>query len=62
MNVELEGMWKEMIMAYFKALFWHMCGGSEENHKKSQSGKLVFRPRYEPGPPESLPNVQQKSM
>jgi hypothetical protein len=31
----------------FKALFWHLPGGTEENHDKSQSWQLVSRPRFE---------------
>jgi hypothetical protein len=30
-------MWKEAVTAYFKILFWHMLGGTEESHEKSQS-------------------------
>lgn len=29
MNVELESMWKEVAVAYFKLLSWHLPAGSE---------------------------------
>jgi hypothetical protein len=35
---ELERMWMEAVMALFKVLFLHLPGGTEENHKKPQSG------------------------
>jgi hypothetical protein len=31
---ELEKMWKELVMAYFKALSWHLLGRIEENYEK----------------------------
>jgi hypothetical protein len=34
MNSELERISKEMVMAKFKVLFWHLPGRTEENHKK----------------------------
>jgi hypothetical protein len=37
-NDELEGMWKEAVMASFKVLFCHLPGRTEENHEKPQSG------------------------
>jgi hypothetical protein len=33
-NDELERMWKEAVVAYFKALSWHVPEDSTENHKK----------------------------
>jgi hypothetical protein len=36
MNGELERLWKEAVMAYFKILFWDLPAGTEENHKKPQ--------------------------
>jgi hypothetical protein len=36
----------------FKVLSWHLPGGTEENHEKPQSGLLVSRPRFNPGPSE----------
>jgi hypothetical protein len=38
MNVELERMWKEAVLALFKALSLHLPGGTEESHGNSQSG------------------------
>jgi hypothetical protein len=38
MNNELEKVWKKVIIAYFKILYWQLPGGTEENHKKSQLG------------------------
>jgi hypothetical protein len=33
-NDELERMWKEAVVAYFKVLLQHSIGGTEENHDK----------------------------
>jgi hypothetical protein len=38
MNNELERMWKEVVVASFKVLAWHLHEGTEENHEKPQSG------------------------
>jgi hypothetical protein len=38
MNNESQKIWKEAVVDYFKVLSWHLPGGTEENHKKSQSG------------------------
>jgi hypothetical protein len=35
---ELERMWKEAVVAYFKVLSLHFPGGNEENLEKPQSG------------------------
>jgi hypothetical protein len=35
---ELERMWKEAVLAEFKAIFRYLPGGTEENHEKPQSG------------------------
>jgi hypothetical protein len=32
---ELERIWKEVVVAYFKVLSWHLPGGTEKNHKKT---------------------------
>jgi hypothetical protein len=40
---ELEKMWKEAIMSYFKVLSQNLHGISEENREKPQSGWSVFR-------------------
>jgi hypothetical protein len=47
MNNELEKMWKEVVMAYFKILSEHLPEGTEENHVKPQSGYLVPGPRFD---------------
>jgi hypothetical protein len=38
MNNELERIWKDATVAFFKALFWHLPGGTEETHKDPQGG------------------------
>jgi hypothetical protein len=38
MNKELEGTWKEAVMACFKILYQHLPAGTEENDEKPQSG------------------------
>jgi hypothetical protein len=35
-NGELEGMWKEAIMASFKVLYWHLPRGTEESDRKPE--------------------------
>jgi hypothetical protein len=35
---ELEGIWKEAMVASFIILSWHSPGGTEENHENPQSG------------------------
>lgn len=32
-NDDLEGMWKEAVIAYFKVLSWHLSGSTEENQE-----------------------------
>jgi hypothetical protein len=32
-NDELERIWKEVVMAEVKTLFWNLLGGTEENHE-----------------------------
>jgi hypothetical protein len=34
---ELRMIWKEVLMAYFKVLSWHLNGGTEENYEQTQS-------------------------
>lgn len=34
---KLEKMWKEADMAYFEILYWHLLGGTDNNHDKFQS-------------------------
>jgi hypothetical protein len=31
----MKRVWKEAVVAYFKVLSQHLCGGTEENHKIS---------------------------
>jgi hypothetical protein len=33
MIIELEKMWKEVLVAYFDIFSWHSVEGTEENHK-----------------------------
>jgi hypothetical protein len=40
MNDEIERIWKEAVLAYFKVSSWHVPGGTEENYKNCQSGQL----------------------
>jgi hypothetical protein len=53
MNNELERVWKEAIVTYFKILPRHLTGGTEENHGKPQS-QDIRSPDCDlnPGPPE----------
>jgi hypothetical protein len=46
---ELERIWKEAAMTYFKVLSWHLSGGTEENDDKPQSGWPVLGLRFELG-------------
>jgi hypothetical protein len=48
LNNELEGKWKQAVMAEFMVPFWHLPVGTEENHQKP-SGLLVSRLIFEPG-------------
>jgi hypothetical protein len=38
MSRELESIWNEAVMAYFKVLSWHLLGETKENHEIPQSG------------------------
>jgi hypothetical protein len=38
MNNELERIWKEVVMAWFKVLFKHLPGETEENHDSWYQG------------------------
>jgi hypothetical protein len=45
MNTELEGMWREVVVAYFNILSWHSPGATDRNNEKSQVmtfGDLVY--------------------
>jgi hypothetical protein len=56
MNDELQRIWKEDVVAYFKVLSQHSHGGTEENHElslvsvlaKSRIGHLlnIYQKRY----------------
>jgi hypothetical protein len=37
----------EVVMAYFKVLYWHLLGRTEENNEKFQSGQPFIKPRFE---------------
>jgi hypothetical protein len=39
-NDEFGKMWKEVVIAYFKASFQNFPGGTEENHKHFRIGSL----------------------
>jgi hypothetical protein len=39
MDDELERIWKEVIVAYFRVLLRHSPGGTEENNTTFQSGQ-----------------------
>jgi len=49
MTCELENMWKEVVMTFFKVLSQHFLGGTEEKHKKTQSLQLGSELRSELG-------------
>jgi hypothetical protein len=38
MNDELQRMWKDAVMVYFKALSQHLPGQTKEKNEKPQSG------------------------
>jgi hypothetical protein len=38
MNNDLGGIWKKVVVAYFKVLSRHLSGGLEEKHEKLKSG------------------------
>jgi hypothetical protein len=46
-NNELETIWKEAVIAYFKVVSRHLPGRTDKKtHKKLQSEELVFQPRF----------------
>jgi hypothetical protein len=47
MNIEYERMLKEVVMAKFKVLSWHLPGGIKKNRENSQLDKPVSRPKTE---------------
>lgn len=42
-NDELQGIWREAVVAYFKALSQCLLGGTEENNEISQSGQSAIQ-------------------
>jgi hypothetical protein len=44
MTDELERIWKEAIVVYFKVSSRRSLGGSEENHEKTQLREAMPRP------------------
>jgi hypothetical protein len=42
-NDDLESVWNEAAVSYFKVLFWHLTGGTEENHEKNSVGIADLR-------------------
>jgi hypothetical protein len=41
-NDELERMWKEVAVAYFKVLSYHLLGGTEENVNQNSQSLAMF--------------------
>lgn len=52
----MERILKGPIVAYFRLISWQMYGRTEEYHKGTHSGQVMFRPRFEPD--TSLVQVQ----
>jgi hypothetical protein len=53
-NIELERVWKDTVMTYFKILFQHLCGGAEENQEYlgwQHQDSNARPPEYEAGMP-----------
>jgi hypothetical protein len=48
-NDELERMWKEADVAYFKAGFQDLSERAEKLHEDLHSRYLIVRPIFEPG-------------
>jgi hypothetical protein len=46
-NDELEGIWKEVEVAWFDASSPLLCGEMQEDHEEPRSGEPVSGPRYE---------------
>lgn len=49
MDNELEMVWKEAVLAYYKVLSWNFPGGAEKKYEEPQLGEPVFGPRFESG-------------
>lgn len=47
MNNEVEGMWKEAVVGYFKALARNLLRGTKENHEKPQLVYPSFGSKFE---------------
>jgi len=47
-NDELECIWKEEIMAYFKVLYQHLFERTDATRVKSQLTNLTSEPRFKP--------------
>jgi hypothetical protein len=39
MNNELKAIWKEAVLDEFKALSWHLPGGTQEDHRNLRTAK-----------------------
>jgi hypothetical protein len=48
-NDELEMTWSEAVVAYFKVLFQHLPGGTEENNEKVNQDKWSLGQYLNPG-------------
>jgi hypothetical protein len=58
MNNEFGRMWKEVVMAQFFMVSWHLAGETEENHKNLNEDSQLSGPRFEPRHPEYEVGVQ----
>jgi hypothetical protein len=56
MTDELERIWKESVLASFKAVSRHLSGGTVENHEERQSGLPVSGLRFD----LDLPNMKHE--
>jgi hypothetical protein len=46
MNNNLEMLWKEAVMAYFKILYSHMPPATKENHENPHKGQQMSWPIF----------------
>lgn len=47
-NVTSAWKWKNAVVTYFKVLYWHPLGETEDNHNEYESGYPVIRLKFEP--------------
>jgi hypothetical protein len=50
MNGEMESMWKEVVVNYFKVLvlFRHLLEGTREYKEETSARRVCVQPRFEP--------------